>query len=199
MIQHHSIIYVPGLGDTNLTSRQKLLNLWHFRNVSIEICSMKWSMDEPWHIKLDRLINRIDQLKAEGNVVSLIGESAGASAAMHALRNRHQVLHLVILLCGKSHYPERVSPRLYQRNPALKTSLVGADHIVQTLTESEGEKLLNLHPLFDPVVPVAETKISGVRDSTMPMIGHATSIVFANTLWSWRIVHFVRRHREAEK
>lgn len=190
---HHALLYIPGFGDQNLGGRRKLLSLWHFQNTSIEICSMRWSVNEPWPIKLDRLVARIDQLHAGGKVVSLIGESAGASAVTQALRLRTEKIHAVILLCGKSQHPETVNPRLFKQNPAFKVAVTESDMVARSLTDIERGKLLNLHPIFDPVVPVKETKIPGVKNARMPIIGHATSIVFANTLWSFRIVRFIRK------
>jgi hypothetical protein len=185
------VIYVPGLGDKNLKGRRMLLNMWHFRNVSIEICSMRWSIDEPWDTKLERLLKRIEECKQQGDSVTLVGESAGASAVINAL-SKTDAVNGVVLLCGKSQYPDRVAQYRYNQNPTLRSALIHSNQAVGNLTGPQKQKVLNLYPIFDPVVPVQETKISGVRNAVMPIIGHATSIVFANTLWSWRIVRFAR-------
>lgn len=192
MVTKHAILYVPGLGDRNLKGRQWLINAWRFRNVGIEICTMDWSVGEPFELKLNRLLTRIDDLIQTDNQVSLVGESAGASTVIEALIRR-DTLHKVVLLCGKSQYPDRVSPHLYRQNPAFKDSLAASAKSISLLTPEQKEKLINLHPLFDHVVPVPETKISGVKDHYMPSIGHATSIVFANTFWSWWIVHAIKK------
>lgn len=195
----HTIIYVPGLGDSNLSGRRKLLSFWHFRNVRIEICSMDWTLAEPWQAKLDRLLEQIDKLVSERKTVSLIGESAGASAVIVALTRREAKLNRVILLCGKYQYPDRVAAYRYKLNPMFKDALTESHALVSNLTADQKTKIINLHPIYDPVVPVAETKEPGFKDSTMPIIGHATSIVFANTIWSWRIVHFVRSGARASQ
>ncbi len=189
----HVILYIPGLGDKNLGGRRKLLSLWHYKNVSIEICPMYWTVDETWQVKLSKLLARVDELHAQGRVVSLIGESAGATAVVQALEQRTSSLNLVILLCGKSQFPERVAAARYRDNPALKNALVASSQAVARLTPSQKSMMINLHPLFDPVVPVPETKIPEVKNIMMPSIGHATSIVFANTLWSWKIVRCIKK------
>lgn len=192
MVKQHVVLYVPGLGDLNLRNRQKLLNLWHFKRVRIEICPMYWQKNEPWQKKLDRLLARIDELYAQQFFVSLIGESAGASAVVQAMKLRHSKLNAGILLCGKTQFPDRVSSRLYALNPALKNAVVASQTAVNSLTPQEKAKMLNLHPIADPVVPVKETKIPGVADAVMPVIGHALSIGFGMSIWSFRIVKFIR-------
>lgn len=194
----HIVLYVPGLGDHRLDGRRKLLSLWHYRGIQIEISAKEWTVDHSWEFKLKRLVATIDRLHGPNTSISLIGESAGASAVLQALRLRQDKLNAVILLCGKSQYPERVAPRLYRKNPALRDAMIGSQAVVDTLTASEKSKILNLHPLLDPIVPVWETKIPGVKNARIPSIGHATSIIVGMSLWSWRIVSFIRwRARQA--
>lgn len=189
----HVILYVPGLGDTNISGRKKMLAVWHYRNIRIEAVPMNWQVDEPWQDKLSRLLARIDGLTTEGVRVSLIGESAGASAVMCALQRRAQHLNAVILLCGKSQYPDHISSHLRRRNPALHAAVSESQRYIQAMSDDAKRKLLNVHPIADPVVPVQETKIPGVQNTRIPSFGHATSIVFGMTVWSFRIVHFIRK------
>jgi predicted alpha/beta hydrolase family esterase len=187
------ILYVPGLGDHSLSGRRKLLSLWHYKNTNIEISAIEWQSTGSWEDKLGRLVKQIDDISRQGMQVSLVGESAGASAVMQAFRLRSTKIRAIVLLCGKSQYPESVAPRLYERNPVLREAITGSAKVVNSLTPEERSKILNLHPIFDPVVPIRETRIIGVKASIMPIIGHATSIIFANTLWSWRIVRFIKK------
>lgn len=191
-MKQHIVLYVPGLGDHRLKMRQRGLNTWHYHNIRIEMVPKKWRVDESWESKLQRLLDIIDNYYDQGKTVSLIGESAGATAVLQALEDRTDRINAVILLCGKSQYPTRVAGRLYQRNPALKEAMVRSHSVVEQLTSEQKVKILNLHPLADPVVPVWETRIPGVKESTMPVIGHLTGIGFGITLWSWRIVKFIR-------
>lgn len=191
-MKQHTVLYIPGLGDKSVEARRLMLGLWRYKDISIEVFTSGWQTDESWQLKLKRLLAQIDQLHAEGKIVSLIGESAGASAVTQAFRLRSDTLNAVILLCGKSQYPETVNPRLFRQNPALEEAITGSSEVARSLSDSDRSKLLILSPIYDPVVPVHETRIPGVKSATMPIVGHATSIVFGMTLWSWRIVRFVR-------
>ncbi len=192
MATKHTVIYVPGLGDTNISGRQKLLSIWHYKNIAIEACSMNWQVNEPLADKLERLVSRIDTLQSSGQKVSLIGESAGASAVINALKLRPKALNAVILLCGKSQYPDRIGTHLRHKNPRLYESVALSHEYIQAMPTEHKAKVLNLHPVADPVVPVRETKINGVRNAKMPSFGHATSIIFGMTIWSFSIVHFIK-------
>lgn len=187
----HAVLYIPGLGDRSLRNRRKIFYFWRYRNVSIDFAPMNWSVSESLIIKLDRISVQISELLSTGKAVSLIGESAGASAAMQLLR-RHPELNAVILLCGKTQHPNRVSPRLLRSNPALKDSLDASDVICNSLSQDEKSKILNVHPIMDPVVPVSETKIPGVRNKLLPTSGHALSIALGGTLFSPILVSFIR-------
>lgn len=188
-----AIIYVPGLGDRRLANRQRGLDLWHFRNVTTEICPMKWYISEPWPDKLARLTDLIDKRRTEGKSVTIIGESAGASAVMSVMTARPELVDGAILLCGKFTHPDRVADSLYRKNPTFQTAMIESANGATELTEQARKKILNLHPLFDPVVPVQETKVRGIKNAYMPVAGHAISIFFALTLWSWRMVAFARK------
>lgn len=193
MKNKHIVLYVPGLGDQRLNGRRLLTGLWHYRNLQIEVCAKEWRVNHTWDYKLRRLLDRIDTYYDQGYVVSLVGESAGATAVIQALKQRHDKINAVVLLCGKSQYPHRVATRLYNQNPALRDAMYGSSEAIATLTAADRAKILNLHPLFDPIVPVWETKIPGVKNAIMPSIGHATSIVFGMSIWSPRLVYFIRK------
>lgn len=186
------VLYIPGLGDHRLKLRRRAINTWHYNDIQIKIVPKQWRVDETWRSKLDRLIKKIDTYHAKGMLISLIGESAGATAVLAALEERTDKVHAVILLCGKSQYPDRVAPSLYKKNPALAQAMMQSHEVVNQLTDVQKQKVLNLHPVWDPVVPLWETKIVGVKDSYMPMIGHFSGIGFGITLWQWRIVRFIR-------
>jgi len=197
-VSQHTILYSTGIGDRNIRNRQRLFGFWHYKNVSLRIVPNKWQQDEPVKIKLGRLLDTIDEEHAKGNRVSLIGESAGASIVTQALKLRSDKLTAVILLCGKSQYPEKVGSVHKSTNPGLRPAVEASSRALRTLSASDKAKILNLHPLFDPIVPVAETRIPGVKDSKMPIIGHPTGIVFGMSVWSWRIVRFIRNRAKAD-
>lgn len=189
----HVIIYVPGLGDHNLSVQQTALKLWRIHGVTHEICAVKWLEAEPWPTKLNRLLERIDYHKSQDAFVSLVGISAGGSAVMAAYGARADAINAVVLVCAKSQYPERIGQRFRDKHPALYDAVSDSSRTITALGEAQKTRVLNMHPLIDWLVPVSETKIADVRDSRMPVVGHFGGIAYAITVGSFQIVRFVKQ------
>ena len=69
---------------------------------------MDWSVDEPWATKLSRLNEHIVSLKSENTSITLIGESAGASAVTQALASNPHLIDGVVC-CVASHNTQNCS------------------------------------------------------------------------------------------
>ncbi len=193
MKRQHVIIYVPGLGDHNLTVQQNALKLWHIHGITHEICAVKWLEAESWPTKLNRLLERIDYYRSQDAIVSLVGISAGGSAVMAAYGERADVINAVVLVCAKSQYPERIGQRFRDKHPALYDAVSDSSRTITALDDVQKTRVLNMHPLVDWLVPVSETKIAGVRNSRMPVVGHFGGIAYAITIGSFQIVRFVKQ------
>lgn len=192
-MKSHVIVYVPGLGDHKLGGQKAALKLWRVHRIEHEICAPLWMIDEPWESKLDRLLARIDHHISQGKVVSLVGISAGGAAVMAAFERRLKEVNAVVLICAKSQYPEKLGSGYTTKNPALKQAVTESARVIANLTDEQKKRILNMHPIADPIVPVQETKIPGVKNSRMPAIGHFGGILCAITIWSWQIVGFARK------
>jgi pimeloyl-ACP methyl ester carboxylesterase len=188
----HIIIYIPGLGDHNLGGQQKALKLWQIYGVQTEICPMDWLVDEPWSVKLQRLLDRVDYHSQRGSIVSLVGISAGSTAALQALEKRRKLIHKAVIICGKFQYPETVHPLRFVMNPAFKNALNESVNILRNLTPEDKQKIKSFRAIYDNLLPSRETQIPGVRSSIMPAITHVGGIAYALTLGSWRIVRFLK-------
>jgi hypothetical protein len=79
MKQHH-IIYVPGILDDIYRVQSSLVATWRIYGVVGHCHAMPWLGDETFEPKLQRLLDAIDELSAQGHHISLVGASAGASA-----------------------------------------------------------------------------------------------------------------------
>jgi hypothetical protein len=189
----HIILYVPGLGDHNLSGQQRALKLWRLYSVRTEISVMNWQVDEPWDLKFERLLQRIDFHHKKGREVSLIGVSAGSTAVLQALIMRRNKIKSAALVCGKFQYPETVHPMRYKINPALKDALTTSSRALEKLTDDDKQQLRMYRPIYDNLLPVKETHIPGVKTVVMPAITHVGGIAYAITFGSWQIIRFLKK------
>jgi hypothetical protein len=193
MKQPQVILYIPGLGDHNLSAQQKALRLWKIYRLQTEICPLNWLVDEPWSNKLQRLLDRIDYYSEQGTTISLVGISAGSTATLQALVLRRDKIHSVALVCPKFQSPETIHPQRYKMNPAFKDAINRTVEILPKLTSDDKSKLRTYRPIYDNLLPPKESYIQGVTRKVMPAATHVGGIAYALTLGSWQIVGFLKR------
>lgn len=186
-----NVIYLPGLGD-NTAAQAKILKFWKILGLNIEVIPMNWSDTENFDNKLKRILQRIDQLTQDGSRVSLIGVSAGASAALNAYVAAPEKINKVLFICGKLKGAERVGQHYYTNNPAFKDSLFKAEAQINKLGRADKAKMLSAHPVYDNIVPIRDTKIPGVADKTMLSFGHIIGITLALTIYFPSLARFLR-------
>jgi hypothetical protein len=191
MVKKHIIIYIPGLGDSRVKGQRLALRTWTRFGVRTHLHQMNWADGEAFEPKLKRLVSEIDIYKKQGLTVSLIAASAGASAAVNAYVQRKDDLNGVIFVCGKlSGY---FHPSYHQTNPAFAQSMEMLPTSLAWLNDVDTAKMLSLHPIVDPTVPVAQTRIPGVRNHRMPVSGHAIGIGYGITVRAKANVRFFKQ------
>ena len=191
LIRKHIIIYIPGLGDSRVKGQRIALESWTRFGVKTHLHQMNWADGEAFTPKLTRLMVEIDKYTAQGLTVSLIAASAGASAAVNAYVQRQDAINGVIFVCGK--LAGSFHSSYHQTNPAFAQSMEMLPASLAQLTDTDKSKMLSLHPVSDPVVPVAQTRISGVQSSRMPVSGHAVGIGYGIIVRAGANVRFFKR------
>lgn len=154
---------------------------------------MRWNVAEPFDVKLDRLLKRIDNLHNAGYRVSLVGVSAGASAVVNAFAARQKAVHRVVCICGKLRNPQTIAEATYRRNPAFAESMQQLGTSLESLPAELRGHILSIRPLSDGSVPPTDTIVPGFETSVIPSRGHVPSIALGITLFSPLIFGFIRR------
>ncbi len=191
----HSVIFLRGLGDNRPMTRGQafLTKLWHcLHGIELVFVRINWADQETLKSKLARITAAIDKLHSAGQTVSLIGISAGASAAFNAYGLRSTKINKLVFVCGKFRNPHRVGRRYYRKNPALRESLELSDQNYTKLTVADKAKILSIRPVFDELVPLQEMKVPGARSTTILATGHVPSIFLALTIYSWLPAGFIK-------
>lgn len=191
----HNIVYVPGFGDHNPDIQLRLLKRWRRYGVETQFQRVNWIDKEPFQSKLGRVLESIDKLAGQGPV-SLIGVSAGASLALAAYSARKNQISSVVFICGKLQNPEAVNESFFITNPAFRESVFSTTGNIKNLSDADKAKMLSIHAFIDTVIPVSNSKISGVKNKTIPAIGHVISIFLALALYAKSITKFMKLHEK---
>lgn len=187
----HHVIYVPGLGDDRTYGQDIAIQLWRLFGLKPHYFPLKWADKQAFEPKLTCMISKINELKASGCQVYLVGVSAGASATLNAYAITDKV-DGVVWLCGKIHNPQIVRQRVYDKNPAFRESMAAVPGSLKRLNRSKLSRIMSIHPLADESVPPDDTKVAGTLEKTIRSTGHARSIFYAVVFCGPSISRFLR-------
>ncbi len=175
--------------------------MWHWKGKGLDtmIHSVGWRDGEPsFTAKLKRLVDIIDCFIEQGDRVSLVGTSAGGSAALNAFIERKDTVHRVINVCGRL----RTGPTTGFRSFESKTSssLSFRDSVIlcegreKELSATDSQRIMTVTALFgDELVPPDTIALSGAYNIAVPMLGHSVSIGAALTVFSRPLIAFLQK------
>lgn len=191
----HNLIVVPGLsGDSFLFSG--IVNSWKKFGFIPHVHDVGWKDGENSFIpKLQRLIKHIDDLSKDGNLVSLVGTSAGGSAIINAFCERKDKVYKVINICGRLRAGEKVSPSLEVAAKSSKSfyeSVKLCEERQKTLKSEDRKKILTIRPIYDEIVPTSTTTLEGAKNIKIFSVEHSLSIGAAMTTYFNSIIKFLK-------
>lgn len=177
------VIYIPGIGDSYDSFRRFMLRFWNLWGVSVEYVPIGWYKGGDFEEKMGYIDSAIGGV--EGKRIVLIGESAGATLALHASL-RHTNIHQVITLCGVAQPGTPVSQYLRRRAPALDTA-------VNTLPQKFAVDVHSVRGLIDTTVGKKWSKTNGATIHTIWMIGHRMTIITCLTILAPLMVSIAKK------
>lgn len=196
--QHHVII-IPGLGDSE--NRMRFIEHhwnWDSYGLHLVIHPMRWhDQTEPEFLpKLQRLTTLIKKMTKKEDIVSLIGTSAGGSAALNAFIENKKDIHCVVNVCGRLRSGPLTGYRSFfaktKSSPSFAQSILLCEEKESTLTPADKKRIMTVHAKFgDELVPRETAIIEGATNIEVPMIEHGLSIVLGLTIFSKPIIEFV--------
>ena len=190
MKQH--IIYIPGLGDKNDAFRQFALMLWRRPNIAVTHVPMQWqNHDESFEQKMTRLEQAI--ARYPDRQTTLVGESAGGSVAITALKRFSDRVDWTVTICGMNQGAASVNPRYFSQNPAFKDSMLAVDDTLTKLTHEDRARIFTIYSSGDLTVRPHHTKLKDVRALDIKLPGHLLSIA-AVLLVRYRLVTSVAKN-----
>lgn len=194
----HHIIYVPGIKDDFYKGQSVVVWFWWLWGVRGHCHAMPWFGQEAYEPKFARLLAQIDRYLEAGQIVSLVGASAGASAVINAYHARPGKINGVVTICPKINHPETVRESLHKSNPAFKTSLANLQVVLLTLTDHDKRKFLTVYSPGDDGIPYEDTVIPGVAEHKLPSLTHGYAIVYALTFGARYLIGFLKKQAKTK-
>lgn len=195
-MKQHAIIIVPGLGD-EVRGLTFITHHWRKYGLNPLVYSVGWRDGEmTFRPKLTRLVRLIDSLKSKGQVVSLVGTSAGGSAVLNTFVERSQAIHRVISVCARLRVGKQKGFRSFQArtasSPAFAQSVKLFESVEGQLTKKNRERIMTIRALLgDELVPAETAMLRGAYNVTIPTLEHMFSIVMALTFFSKPLIRFL--------
>ncbi len=192
----HTIIYVTGLNDQNVIFQkfQKLaVRSWQIYGVQPMLFQTDWADNKSFSEKLEQLLELIDDNSQQGNAVSLIGASAGASMVVAAYVRRKEAVNGVAFICGKLRNPQTIGASYYLQNPAFREAMSTLNDNLASLTKVERARIMSIHPLFDGTVVITDTFVQGAKKAVFPTLFHIPTIGLGISLLSFVPIIFLKR------
>ncbi len=189
MPQH--VIYLPGLGDHHSRLQEAAVGLWRVYGVIPHFHRIGWADNESFEGKLVSILNEVDKYAEDGEV-SLVGTSAGASAALNAFARRQGSVKRVVTICGKIQNLETIDEKRFKRNPAFRGSVELLPESLKQLNQEDLSNILNIYPLWDGIVPIKDAIIEGAHSLRMLVPGHVFSIGYTISFGAHSIAKFIK-------
>jgi len=194
MSSEHHVIYVPGLKDQR-KGYEFLINGWKIYGIIPHVHRVGWENGEKsFRPKLKKLVTEVNNLINKGNIVSLVGGSAGGSAVLNTLVEEPRV-NAVVNLCGRLRAGKNVFPSLElaaRNSPSFKESVLLFESLELKMKPELRRKVLNLIPIWDEVVPKTTVPLKGATNKTLFSIEHMFSGFLGMTLFSPTIMKFIK-------
>ena len=176
------LIIIPGLGDRGWLYRI-VVPLWHILGFDVKVFVFGWNSHSPSRkVKMKRLLAYIDTAIEP---VYIIGVSAGGVAAVNALYSRpHKIRQLVTV----------ATP--YKAVPSLKNAILSALQKEAGICIERDPALIaacttSFYGLYDKKVPIERSRVAGLREVQLPLVGHGAIILCALTLYCMRLKKIV--------
>jgi pimeloyl-ACP methyl ester carboxylesterase len=198
MSKAHHVIYITGLGDQKPLYQPQIINRWKKLGLTPHYHAIGWADGEAFGPKLSRLGAQVDELSANGDLVSLVGISAGAGAALNLYMARRQKITGIVFICGKLIGVDNVNPRYFQENPAFRESLELTQQNIAKLTDEDKAKMLSIRPIYDNVVPIKVMLIPGVKTRTILSALHVPSILLSISIYKVIWINFLKNQASVE-
>lgn len=201
MSKEHKVIVIPGLGDHRTKPLELAVNHWRSQGLDPIVHAVGWhDAEDSFSPKLHKLVEMIDRFVGQGDTVSLVGTSAGGSAALNAFIERKNVVHRMINVCGRLKVGPTTGFRSFESksksSSAFAESVKLCEAQEKSLTAIDRQKIMTVRAMFgDELVPPETTILQGAYNTRVPTPEHVLSISAALTAFSRPLIVFLKQSK----
>lgn len=193
LVAQHHLVIIPGLGDDTKFLQFVTRNWQKKYGIIPHVISFGWKGKTAlFTARLENLYDIVQSLLQKGHTVSLLGTSAGGSAAIN-IYSKFPEISYVINVCGRLRKGIDVYPSLEQatkHHPIFTESILACENTIDRLISTDKDKIL-MRPLYDEIVPVSTMTIAGVTNKRIIAVEHVASMFIAMTLYAKSISSFI--------
>jgi len=195
MPKSHKVVIIPGLGDRGKMTFW-ITRHWQRHGLKPFIFLMDWYKPQDLQAKLTGLTRLIDDCAKDGDKISLVGCSAGASAALNAFCERKNIVHKVVSVCGRLRAGNQNGFRSFESRSRSSAAFTESVKLFESresaISKQDKKRIMAISALFgDELVPADTSFIHGANNITIPTIEHSLSILMALTIFSKTIIEFL--------
>jgi pimeloyl-ACP methyl ester carboxylesterase len=184
MTQKSILILIPGIGDRS-RAYEVFAFVWRLLGYEVHIVAFGWTDRASRLAPKDAAFLKQIEALGKGRELSVIGISAGGTAAVNALAARPKLVHKVIAVCSP------LSRFKTLDNPLLAESIEEAQANLDRVEADTKQRILSVYALYDQVVNVALSRAEGVKTLRLWSVLHAPTIFVALTLGAPRLRRFL--------
>lgn len=196
--QFHNVLILAGTGDRK-SSRLMGLATKHWENhgIRVTVCNVGWQDGSlEFKLKLEEIKKLIDQLSKKGPV-SIIGCSAGGSAAFNAFLEQNHIIQKAISICARLRSGKG---EFRPRSKLFEQSVLFFEGQESRIPDELKKRMMTVSAQFgDPRVPEDTSHLEGAYNTKIRLKGHGFSIAMALTLLKKPVIDFIKLSRESSE
>lgn len=196
----HNVLILAGTNDQKGKNRLELAtNHWKSHGIDTTVYNVGWKDGSiNFELKLAEIEKLVEELSAKGPV-SIVGISAGASAAFNLLLKRPDVIQKAIGVCGRirgasTDWGAKLNSKTFQQSVLL------FEEQQAQIPDELKKRMMTVSARFgDQLVPKGTSHVEDAKNITIPTAIHGLSIIMALTLLKKPIIDFIKLTPESSK
>lgn len=190
-----TLIIIPGLGD-DARYTKFLMRSWEIKyGIRPQVITFGWKGSKTdFAAKYKKMNEKVDEIVKKAEDVSILGISAGASAALNIFYQRPDKIRHMISVCGRLRDPNIGKMWNHKESDlgVFEESIKLCEQNLEKLNKNDKKRILTVRPFFDDIVPVRTMTIDGAVNKRINAFQHMISINLAMTLYSKTIADIIK-------